>query len=484
MQGRVVLAWVVIAAALAGVYLLTGRAGRVEPREDAARPLLRVPIDPARVERVELSMADGRDASVERAAWSPTGWVAHWTEGGREVAWAVREQRVRGALRALSSSALGVREAGEGEGEVEATWTIRSMGGETCEVALLEGGVGGRRGIRIEGVEGAASRWIGREVAQAFTIESVMAWRDGRMAAGVASGATSLTIEGGGGRVALARSRGSWFVREPVEARAEAGVVEDALARVASLDAGDGGGLWAGADDAEVTALASPLATIEVESVGRVAQGEGFLREVTRWRVEIGGTASGNGATRFVRARRDVILDGEVLKERSLGPVVRAVDVSTLSKLTSRAEAYVSRAPTGVLAADVGVVRLIGDQGEVVFERDRRGWVRGGEAVSVAGETARGIETLLSLACGQAASRVEVLGAVSEVDGRLGEVRFESLGGSVLAAFELGATGTGDALVLREGPVFWISEAPEAGGVVAWVRETLDPRGGGAPPPP
>jgi hypothetical protein len=69
---------------------------------------------------------------------------------------------------------------------------------------------------------------------------------------------------------------------------------------------------------------------------------------------------------------------------------------------------------------------------------------------------------------------VEVLGAVSEVDGRLGEVRFESLGGSVLAAFELGATGTGEALVLREGPVFWISQAPEAGGVIAWVREMLE----------
>ena len=130
MNGRVVLLWVVVAAALAGVYLLTGRSRVVGSGEAADGGLWRVPIDPARVERLEIETADGRWAVVERAGWSPTGWVARWEEGGRAVAWAAREQRVRGALRALSSSTLGARDEGEGGGGVEATWTLVSAGGE------------------------------------------------------------------------------------------------------------------------------------------------------------------------------------------------------------------------------------------------------------------------------------------------------------------------------------------------------------------
>lgn len=474
MNARAVLIWVVVAAVLAGVYLLLGSPARQSRAEAGDGELLRIPIDPAQVDRIEVRAGE-ESVVVERAAWSSTGWTLRWSENGREVAWAAREQRVRGALRALSSARLGARDGGVGE-SAEASWTLGS-GDERVRVDLMSGGVGGRRGIRVfDGSDGEGiSAWAARDVASVMAPEAMMVWRDGAALPRVGSGASSLTIEGGGARVVLGRSRGAWSVREPVEAPAEDRVVEDALGRLASLDAGEGGGLWVGSSDDEVTGLDRPIAVIELETVQRVPEGDGFRREVTRQRLEIGGNARASGATRFVRARSDVIVEGALDKARSLGPVVLAMDVSAMSRLTSSVEAYVSRVPSEVSGADVGVVRVLDGPVEDVgeFVRDRRGWVRAGDEASLSGGDRRAIDGLLRIACEEAAARVEVLGAESEVDGRLCEVRLESRGGTVLGSFELGVSGDGEAMVLRDGAVFWISESAERAAVIAWLGRVL-----------
>ncbi len=464
-----------VAAALACVYLLAGGPRADRGGGSALETLSRIPIDPAQVERLEVVGADGSAVSVERAGWSPTGWVLRWSENGREIAWAAREQRVRGALRALSSARLGAR-TGEDEEEIEARWLIDSAGGRRTTVELLGGSVGGRRGVRVIEDDGAAAlAWAGRDVASALTFESMMTWRDGAALARVGSGASSLSIEGGGARVVMARARGRWVVREPVEVRGNDSVIERALGRLATLDGGDRGGLWVGSDDDAVTGLDAPIAVIEVETVRRIAEGETFVREVTRQRLEVGGAGEASGETRFVRASSGVEREGEVVAERALGPVVLVVGVEELSRLTSRAEAYVSRVPASVKAADVGAVRVLGDGGEelAVYRRDRRGWKETREGRSVSTAEASGIKGLLLIACEREAARVEVLGAESEIEGRLCEVRLESLGGSVLGVFEVGSGGTedeGEALVLRDGAVFWISDDPARVGVLEWVR--------------
>ena len=475
MSGRVVLSWVVVAAVLSGVYLLTGSTGNREGAGVGNQTLLRIPIDPARVDRIEVLEGEDR-VVVERAGWSPTGWVLRWREDGLEMAWAAREQRVRGALRALSSARLGARDAG-GDERVERAWTLRLSDGSRVRVELLEGGVGGRRGVRVfDGREGeGTAAWAGRDLASALAPEAMMAWRDGVALPRVGSGASAVTIEGRGARVSLARSRGAWYVREPVVARCEPGVVEDVLGRLASLDAGEGGGLWVGASDDAVTGLDEPIAVIELETTRQIPEGDGFRREVTRQRLEVGGTARAAGATRFVRARSDTIVEGSPDPERRLGPVVLAMDVSALSKLTASVEAYVSRTAGEVRAADVGAVRVLLAAGANagVFRRDRRGGVREGEDRSVGGDDRIAIEALLRLICESPADRVEVLGAESAVDGRVCEVRLESLGGTVLGSYEVGVGDDGRSLTLRDGAVFWIFEGAERERIVAWLRRVL-----------
>ncbi len=473
------IAWVCVAAVLAGVYLLFGGGSRGGGGEHG-EALTRIPIDPAQVERLEVMDPDGSSVSAERASWSPTGWVLRWTENGRELAWAAREQRVRGALRAVSSARLGAR-TGEDDSETAATWVFESLGSGGVVVELLEGGVGGRRGVRVVGASGEPqAAWAGREVASALTMASMMTWRDGAALPRVGSGASLLTIEGSGARVVMSRARGRWFVREPVEVRGNEGVIGQTLAQLETLEGGDGGGLWVGSEDDRVTGLDTPVAVIEIESVRRIPEGDAFVREVTRQRLEVGGAAQASGETRFVRARSDVIREGEALAERSLGPVVLVVDVSVLSRLTSRVDAYVSRVPASATAADVGVVRLLDDEGAAlgVYRRDRRGWVKEGSEQSVSGATERGIEGLLSIACERETDRIEVLGAESAIEGRLCEVRLESLGGTVLGVFELGAGDDGASLALRDGAVFWISRDPSAAGVLAWLGGIVAERDG------
>ncbi len=475
MSERVVMVWVVVAGVLAAVYLLvSGGSGRdsTGPGRDTTAAG-RLEIDPGTVVAVRVESGE-RSVVVERDGASATGWVVRWQQGDRDLAWAAREQAVRAAVRLLATAVLEARDAGDAAGEAwveHAAIEVEMAGGDVALMRVGSGAVGGRVPARVSG----GGVWAPRELAAAMEPEALLAWRDTRLLPRVGGAeASRLRVGGGVTEVELHRARGRWTLAHPIEALGDAARVEEVLGRLASIEAQE---LDAGLGDGGVMRLDQPAATIVVETDRREARGDTFERVLTRQTLEVGGEADASGRTRFVRARAIVEREGEV--EAELGPVIGIMEVAPLGRVTARAEAYVSRAPVGVGAADVGIVSLHRmDETEVArFERDRLGWRRvdGDGGGTVGPGEAAGLGALLELCCGIGFGRVEVLGRESGVHEPIGVVRLETLGGGRLASLEVGGVaGEDGGLVARDGGVFWIATGEENASIARWLASLIE----------
>lgn len=474
MSTRAALFWVVLAAALSiAAAMLTRRTNTDGESAPALAALLAT--DPAAVEaltverpgggRVELRAADGVDT-----------WTVSKDDG---PLWPVEPGRVGALLRVMSDTTGTIV---TDHGSIEGGTTLTLHGGDVDSegsrdpLAVLRFDPNRMAGqCAVEVKEAGATRVlrVPDALQRAFEGAGPMAWRDRRALPGLSSNLSRVTIRTPDVRIELARVGGRWGVRSPVQALADAEVVEALCRSLQGIETErflDGG----------VTSFPTETRiSIVAEADRREPRGDG--RTIERWSLDLGGVAPGGGA--FL-AKLGGELDETRVGTRTgrYGPVVAELSATRLSTVPATAEAYVSRTMLAVPGADVGLVRIGVPGGATrVYRRTASGdgWsveTADGGASPATTEDRQRLDQLVALLAEGRAERVTILPSEDALPGGL-DVTLGGLSGQQIevASIFVDRTEGRTSVVARTGRVTraW-TVAPE---LSAWIA-SLAPGGG------
>ncbi|TVQ62365.1 MAG: DUF4340 domain-containing protein [Phycisphaerales bacterium] len=285
--------------------------------------------------------ADGHEEVLRRTG-DPARpiWVLEWADAtGRTHLWPVATDRVRAALRVLSTT-TGETGTARTDAPPDPAWPRLVLVSNDAERELVfePGSLGGRARVWVDG----RPRMVTSDTSDAFGRQSLTAWLDRRLLPPIPAdpetpgrgGIQRLTFEAetGAGRARLALMRGprGWSILEPLVAPASSERVGEALRAVQQLE-------WtrvAVGVEASEAGLDRPTAVLTM-----TAPGGGTRRAV------VGSAVPGRG-TVFVRLERE---GGDLLVEAPR---------EGLERLPLDPGAYADRRATEAASADVRTLRL------------------------------------------------------------------------------------------------------------------------------
>ena len=417
MSIRTLLIWIIIAGLLGGAAVL------VRERQARAAGLEEVRwaglvFDPAGVVSVTVEgESEGGSVRIVREADSIDGWRGSWGSGGD---WALSSSRVRGGLRALATARVRLSDEPLFASATR-TVTLGTRGGARVELGLGGDRSGGRVPVRVEqrdeggAIERVLTGWLDAGVADAFTPEAVLGWRDPRLLDLAASSVSRVALHAGEHAVTLVRGASGWRITEPIGLHAERESVDALVRTLLSIKAVR---FVEGEIDDSTSGLGSPLARIEVGAGDSVVA------------LTIGTRADVRGDTLYARFER--------------GGRATLVTVSTdaLAKLTAVPDAYVSKSAGAFAMTAVRTVRVRGRDGTVRMEatRDGAGWSIGETpADALTGES---VDRLLTLLLREKAAGVRLVDAAAELPRAIAGVELVDRAGVVLGSFDV-ALGQG-----------------------------------------
>ncbi|MFK7959368.1 MAG: DUF4340 domain-containing protein [Phycisphaerales bacterium] len=298
-----------------------------------------------------------------------------------------RTARLLANLRAIDR--LSAAEAGEvpdavlGLDPPRARLSFTWPGGAEVSVALGRRGIGGRAYARLAG--GDETLVVGQELHDRAVAMDPREWRDRAIFGDVAAdSASSVTISTGPNRVRLERDRREWRLREPVDTRVSPAALDELLRTLAAARLS--GFILDQPPDTAAFGLVPPAATVEL-ALSRPGQEEPEIR-----RLFLGAEAGAGTTDRFAMVEgRDTVIrvPGRLVQVFARDPV-----------------AWASLTAVSSVPADVGRVRILRPNLEIVLRREGEGWKM---AVGRDGETP-GAET--DIPRGEADRLLDLLGTV------------------------------------------------------------------------
>lgn len=452
MRVSTVLTWVIVAGVLAGLVAWTMVSG---PRTGAVRgeqtpESWTIPIDPARVTALVRF-----DAGVEsvRAERSGDQWLLRWG-GAAEAAnsWRADEGKVRAATRLLSTTQVTLSAEDEA---VEPVVTVRvyESEGRSVEIGFGPRSAGGQTPVTVyvHGKDGFGEKKvvgrIGSGVPDALARTPWSVWRDPSIFGAASATTKAFEIHGAGLTTRLERSARGWAITQPFQMEADVGEVTRTLALIGSIEAAS---FEEQPLSPELTGLGTPLAMIRLE------------REDGDRTLVIGGSADAARKTVYARV--------------SDGPINALVQLSAEqinSQFSAAPQAYARRTPVAVPAADVGMVRVIGPEGQTRFEATRQAglWQTAGRAATPDERDA--IDRLLRILATEPAASVGITEIPPEGRDDLGQVHLLTGDGTPITRVSV---RRGDALQLvvsqdlTDGrSMVWTNPSEQAKAVAIWL---------------
>jgi len=326
----------VFTGALIAAFVAAAAAAWLTMRPGAA-PTAIDPIVPADVTRVETD-----DAIAERTG--PSSWTITRKQGDANP-WPASAAAIRAALRAASSLADLDTEPATNT-SAATTYTLTKSDGETHTISIIEGAIGGRQTVILNGR--ASTR--ARADLLAPLLAGPLAWREPLAFPEAGPALTRLLIEqpesdaAEAAEIDLSKTGGRWLLTAPVLARASEEAVKNAIGRVAGVR------IERFIDDPSDLAFANlgqPAFTITIETPSDTRH------------VRFGALADAEGLQRYAESEGTAfIADAALLRELRLDPA-----------------AYTERRASPVAPADVASITIEYPGGQTArTERTLRGW--------------------------------------------------------------------------------------------------------------
>jgi hypothetical protein len=350
---RSALIWILLAAMLgAGAWLATRPRSATTPIAPAEQSWLAT-LDATTLARIEIERPDGFKATLD--------WNAHldsWTlESADGIRWPAEPARVRAAIRLLAEAANAPASPDDGSAAVAQGTTIRlTPKVQTMRsLRIAPNALGGKVVLAIDppGKGPSSFRLADGGLATVFASEGIAAWRVDRPLA--SSDVSRLSLLQDKRTLALSRLKGTWRLRSPIDAPADASAVIEMIghwhqARLKRFLSGPA------ATDA-LAGLQSPTAvvTLEQDLDASSPQGRATVRRV----LTLGSASDATGNAFFASLAATVIdANGE---SNLWGPQVGLVERDAIASAIPALESVISKQSTSTPAPDVTVVRLWAD---------------------------------------------------------------------------------------------------------------------------
>lgn len=444
----------VLALSIVGIALLVTPPTPATAGE--AGTLLR--LDPSQVRSIRVAPA-GSDRATTITRTDAGGWTIHIEDNGARITapWPAQPTSVRAIVRTLSD----LRDAtGDDGGKLQTidpalVVTITLARGSEHTIRFDAAALGGRRLIEVDALRTGE---IDDDVFRALTSPGPASWRVRSPLASVGERTSRVSIRapGQGPGVELARLDGRWFLRQPIQSRADDNAATALLQSLASLT------IERFIDDPATiaeseTGLATPRLTCRVEEDRRtIDPADGQVRTSTRSQtLSIGGPADLSG--RLVYAG---VNDGQALV---------IINIEPIESVSLDGEAYLSPVAAQTISQNIGAIAVrIAGQPEARYERGIDQWRLLDATGATIGDAPAGPITALVTALTDSPATGMTIEAPDSYRPIASMTLFDFRGGP-LETIEAGRLDDGQ-LVLRSGQVFRTYEGLETPGL-------LDPSG-------
>ncbi len=332
--------WVVVAAVLGGLVMLSRRGPEGRGPGDAG--VVSLGLDLAGVTALEAG-TDGR-LRIERAAGGR--WFVAWGEGDAARRWPADDERARAGLRVLASAVFSERTADAGIVEFGAVTVHQADGART--IRWSGDPIAGRVAAEIEHDGGTHAVWMEHRLARALETENLMQWRDARLMS-LGSRVMEIEVELPGKSVRLVQEAGVWRIDGAGVLAVNDAEVQRTLDAIASIEAQQ---LEAAPDDGP------PAATIRVVGIDGAERTLSVLGAVN--------------AAGTVMAARVSGTDGG----QDVGPIGATIKGEPLGVMSPDPDAYLLGTAIDGARVDVATVELLSRSGErrALATRSIDGW--------------------------------------------------------------------------------------------------------------
>jgi hypothetical protein len=480
-----IVALVLALLGIGGAYYLL----RPEPGV-TVQPTWVASLDAARVERIGVSWAGGRSATLEPSP-VPALWLLRMGEG----VWPVRASRVHAAVKLMAGIDAG---AGAEAGRADAAVVGVTVGGVERRFSVSGAALAGRVLVKVEGTPDSY-RLVDAQIGRMFEDAGLRAWRE--PAAFSTEEFSRVRLQTIGRQVVVARVAGRWGGPAPVIAPAD----QEACAQLARtliglrleriVDEAPG--------DEKTLGLHNPAAVIDTETDFRVVKDGDVQRTVLVQQLKVGGPVDGTGERLFASVRAQWLDPATRSMTPAWGPVLAVVSRQDLNALTAELPVYLARQTVQAAASDVSRVTVVRDDAamtdsapgplpgrQFVIGRYIDEWQvtpAGQQTARAAGsDEANAIDRLLKVLTEQPADAV----GREPPAGSKGFVRLvvEATGAGadigVATAMVAPAVKKGEvaaepkpALVLRVGGIYRVYFGADPGAVAVWLEDVLPPEG-------
>lgn len=435
----------VLALSIVGVALLI--APQNAATDGASGSLLR--LDPSQVQSIRVTPAEGGETSV--ITRTPAGgWTIHLEldENAETEPWPAQPTAVRAMVRTLCDLRDASPDASARLETIEPSLAvaITLTGGDSHRVSFDSSTLGGRRLIEVDGRRTGA---IDDQIYRALTSPGPASWRvrSPLTSVGERTSRIALRAPGQGAGVDLAKIEGRWFLRQPVQSRANDAAATELLDAVGSLTIErflDRPGVL----NPTQTGLSTPRLTVRVEEDQRAMNpDDGQVRTTTRTQtLAIGGPADLSGKLVYASVN-----DGETLVVLNIEPI-EAVSLT--------GERYLSAVAAETIGPNIGALSVrIAGQPEARFERGIENWrLLDATGATMGDAPAAPITALLAALTETPATGIST--EAPETYRPIASITLYDFGGGPMETIEAGAMESG-ALVFRSGQVFRVYEEAE-----------------------
>lgn len=395
--------------------------------------------DPATITQIELGVPD-QGAKIARDPERLDEWTGTWTTIAGDRTWGVSSNRVRGALRALSTTR--VRLSNEQLVESGTPIALTARDGSSLVISVSPDRSGGRAPVRVEQRDesGAISRvldgWVDSATVDAFQAPLTLAWRDEHLIRVPLPSVRSLSVSAGRHETELTLDGPRWMVTGPFTLPADREQAETLARTLINMQATEF--IDAPLDDS-TTGLGSPIAQITMRTGNDT------------FSIELGQQADLSAETlyaRFTRAEQSTLI---------------RVPIASLSKLTAYPDAYISPVANPIAQTDISAVRVLGLGGDPRFEslREQGQWVSQGEPVDTLNADA--IRRLLNLLTLTRANAIRVLSEDTQLPRRIAGVTLLDRDGNDLGNYSVGMEES------EQGIRLLVLQTLETGQQVVWA---------------
>ncbi|MBL0922533.1 MAG: DUF4340 domain-containing protein [Phycisphaerales bacterium] len=288
---------------------------------------------------------DGREYAAAR---TPSGdWELLPPAGSTLAPWPLNAGNVRAALSVLADLRFDPTDDPGEDATAGAVATLTTDEGDAHTVAFIGQPVGGRALAVAQNGAGRRAGFVEAPARDMLVNPGPRGWRVMQAMPGVGVEVSRVRVTTPGGTLLLGQVGGSWTLREPVAARADATAVQNVLATLTSIPIErfiDDGSI-----DRAGAGLAAPTLRIVAETDARDVLPGGDVAVRTRTRtLDVGAAADLEARSLFASP------DG--------GATIFTIPAGALRALPVDALACIARAASGVAPTDVGMahVRFVG----------------------------------------------------------------------------------------------------------------------------